>query len=60
MKRIISLVLFVLTFAISACSQEEGPNVRDLTVAEQRLVELANRFGFELFSEIISQSASGG
>lgn len=59
MKRIIGLVLFVLTFTILACSSEEGPNVRDLTVAEQSLVESANRFGFELFSEVISQSDGG-
>jgi serpin B len=48
-----------VTFAVLACSPEEGPNVRDLTVAEQNLVESANRFGFELFSEVISQSDGG-
>jgi serine protease inhibitor len=59
MKPICGLALFVATFAVLACSPVEGPNVRDLTVVEQSLVESANRFGFELFSEVISQSDGG-
>ena len=59
MKHILGLILIFLTFTVLACSPEEGPNVRDLTVAEQSLVESANRFGFGLFSEVISQSDGG-
>jgi serine protease inhibitor len=57
MKRNLGLIPIILTLAVWACSPEEGPHVRDLTAAEQSLVESANRFGFELFSEVISQSA---
>ena len=59
MKRNLGSILLVVTLVISACSTEEGPNIRDLTVVEQNLVESANRFGFELFSEVIAQSDGG-
>ena len=59
MKRNLSFILLVVTLVVSACSPEEGPNVRDLTVVEQSLVESSNRFGFELFSEVIAQSDGG-
>jgi serpin B len=59
MKRNLGSILLIVTLVISACTTEEGPNIRDLTVVEQSLVESANRFGFELFSEVISQSDGG-
>ncbi len=59
MRRILGSVTFLLALWVLACSTEEGPNVRDLTATEQNLVESANRFGFELFSEVVSQSDGG-
>ena len=60
MKNLMRLFLvFAVVFA--ACSGDnDGPRiVRDLTEVEQKLVQSANLFGFNLMQEVVAQSNGG-
>lgn len=63
MRPTIRLMLCSLGGLLAACGEPLGPITelpRELTVAEQHLVQSDNRFAFKLFREINAQDTTGG
>jgi len=62
MFKVFHVLLFCIAAFLTACAEHViSPSeraVRELTVAEKRLVETGNKFGFKLFGEIVRQEQS--